>query len=145
MSTPDWTASETPPRWGRRYPWVSSETPSWRGYSGCPGKSALHFGTHRPHSPLLWPGNAKDTKPFMITVGRVSDSLTRSSFRFRSDLVGYGVDARPSVIDGQLGGVVCLSDYIQVALVILVSFSGHSHQRLAAASDDRLILPVNPR
>lgn len=31
-------------------------------------------------------------------------------FLLRSDLVGHCVDTRPSVINGQLGGVICLSD-----------------------------------
>lgn len=68
----------------------------------------------------------------------------RSLLLFRSDLVGHGVDARPSVVDGQLGGIVRLPDQIQIALIILVSFPRHAYQRLAAAGDHCLILPVNP-
>lgn len=62
-----------------------------------------------------------------------------------SHLVGHGVDAGPSVVDGQLGGVVGLPDQIQVALVVLVALPGHPHQGLTAAGDDRLVLPVDPR
>lgn len=60
-------------------------------------------------------------------------------------LVGHSVDVGPSVVDGELGGIVCLSDQVQVALVVLVSFPRHTHQRLTAADDHCLVLPVDPR
>jgi len=62
-----------------------------------------------------------------------------------SDLVGHGVDAGPGVVDGELGCVVGLSDHVQVALVVLVPLPRHADQRLAAAHDHRLVLPVDPR
>lgn len=87
-------------------------------------------------------GTEKDTS--LLPVEPAAYETNRSLFLFRSDLVSHGVDARPSVIDGQLGGIVRLPDQIQIALIILVSFPRHPYQRLAAAGDHSLILPVNP-
>lgn len=61
-----------------------------------------------------------------------------------SDLVGNGVDAGPCVVDGEFLGVVGLPDHVQVALVVLVPFPRHAYQRLTAAGDHRLVLPVDP-
>lgn len=61
-----------------------------------------------------------------------------------ADLVGHSVDTGPSIIDGELGGVVCLPDHVQVTFVILVPFTRHTDQRLTAADDYCLVLPVDP-
>lgn len=70
--------------------------------------------------------------------------MTSERISFPSDLVGHSVDAGPSVVDGELGGVVSLPDHVQVALVVPVSFPGHTDQRLTAADDHRLVLSVDP-
>lgn len=63
---------------------------------------------------------------------------------FPSDLVGDSIDAGPSIIDGELDGVICLPDQVQVALVVLVSLTRHTNQGLTAADNHRLVLPVDP-
>lgn len=63
---------------------------------------------------------------------------------FCSDLVGHSVDVGPCVIYGELDGFVCLSDHVQVALVILIPFTRHPNKRLTAADDHCLVLPVDP-
>lgn len=59
-------------------------------------------------------------------------------------LVSHSVDAGPSVKDGELDRVVGFPDEVQIALVVLVSFARHADQRLTAADDHRLVLPVDP-
>lgn len=46
---------------------------------------------------------------------------------FPSDLVGDSIDAGPGIIDGELDGVICLPDQVQVALVVLVSLTRHTN------------------
>lgn len=63
---------------------------------------------------------------------------------FPSYLVSHSVDTGPSVKDSELGRIICFPYEVQVALIILISFTGHTNQRLTAADNHCLILPVDP-
>lgn len=65
-------------------------------------------------------------------------------FPFHSDLVGHCIDIGPSIIDGELAGVISFPDEVQVALIVLVSFTRHTNQRLTAADNHCPVLPVDP-
>lgn len=58
--TPGWTASGTPPHWGKQCPSVSLVTLSSRGCCGCRGRPVRHSDRRlHPHSRLLWPRDHK--------------------------------------------------------------------------------------
>lgn len=63
---------------------------------------------------------------------------------FPSHLVSHSVDTGPSVKDSELGCIICFPYEVEVALIILISFTGHTNQRLTAADNHCLVLPVDP-